>query len=180
MGDPTYLPTTVRWGVKISLNLLVVTALLITLLLMYWHVRGVQPLSIQSDSMAPTFRRGDAVLAREIAANDLRTGQVVSYHSLQNQGTTITHRLMSVNTANGWLTTQGDALDSKDPAFPPQQLIGQATTVLPHGGTLLGIFRSPLGLAVSIYIPALVIFVQESRHLIASMLKRPYRLYGFE
>ncbi len=168
----------VRTLSKIFCSLLIVTVLGIAAALLNWHLHGQQVLSVQTASMVPTFRPGDAVIVDPTDASKLQPGQVISYQSPADPQVTITHRLMRVDQPTGWLTTQGDALDTADSTFPPRLVLGQVTTVVPHFGLILNALRRPLGLALLVYLPALIIIASEVKRLARCMPGKYYRLAG--
>jgi signal peptidase len=141
--------------------------------LMVMASRHDRLLSVQTASMVPTFRPGDAVIVQPVRLKQLRPGEVISYQSSENARLVISHRLVRINRQNGWLTTAGDALPTPDPAFPPSQLIGQVTTVAPGLGRLLDALRRPLGLVLLVYLPAAVVLGAELTHL-ARSYARPF------
>lgn len=130
-------------------------------------------LSVQTASMVPTFRPGDAVLVQPVTVRQLRPGEVISYRSSKNARVVISHRLVRINRQSGWLTTAGDALPAPDPAFPPSQLVGQVTAVAPGLGRLLDVLRQPLGLVFLVYLPAAAVVSAELMHL-ARSYARPF------
>jgi hypothetical protein len=122
--------------------------------------------------MVPTFRPHDAL----VVVKDLhfRPGEIVSYRSPRNPNLVITHRLIKIDPRTGWLTTQGDAYQRPDPSFPPNLVQGRATLLLPQLGLILDELHKPLGLAVAIYAPALIVLAGEARHLAAAYTRPLY------
>jgi hypothetical protein len=76
-----------------------------------------------SDSMVPTFRRGEQVLIRELAAGEPRPGQIVAVH----RGMLVTHRYL------GDGRCQGDNALSVDTPFAAEAAVGVATSVVRGG-----------------------------------------------
>ena len=140
---------------------------LITALLVF-HICGNHLLSVQTASMVPVFRPGDAIIVRPIAINDLRPGIVIGYHSPLNPNLIISHRLIKIDNRSGRLTTAGDTLKAPDLAFPQRLLIGQAIAVAPRLGLVLNKIHQPLGLILTIYLPAVTTVAVEARHLMLS------------
>jgi signal peptidase len=123
-------------------------------------------LSVQTASMVPIFGPGDAILVRPVAVHRLHPGDIISYRNSQNPAVVISHRLVRISGATGWLTTAGDTLLSgPDPAFPPRQLVGQVRVVAPGLGKVLDALHRPLGLVLMIYMPALTMIAAELRRL---------------
>lgn len=129
--------------------------------------------SVQTASMVPAFRPGDALVVAPVLPRDLRLGEIVSYRNPRNPNVTITHRLVAINKRTGWLTTAGDAYRSPDPSFPPGLLAGRATAIAPGLGVVLNTLRRPIGLALVIYSPAAFIVAVEVRRL-SSAYARPF------
>lgn len=133
--------------------------------LMSLRIHHQKLLSVQSASMAPTFTPGDALVVNPVKAGYLQVGDIISYQSGQAKAVTISHRLVAVNKHTGWLTTAGDRLDVSDTPFPPSQVIGRATAVAPGLGHVMDMVRTPLGLALLLYLPALAIIGGEVQRL---------------
>ncbi len=142
------------------------------------HARGQRLLSVQSASMVPVFRPGDALIVEPVPARKLRVGQVVSYRSQLNPQLVISHRLIKIDQYTGWLTTQGDALHSADQPFPPDRLVGRALAVAPNLGYVLNFIRRPLGLLLVVYLPALSLVIIELRQLQTSFKPSFYKAYN--
>jgi signal peptidase I len=124
------------------------------------RLQGTEIVTVQTGSMVPTFSPGDALLVEKRAPRDVKPGQVISYRSLKDSKVIVSHRLVSVNHA-GELIAQGDALDSADPAFSADRLVGRASAVLPGFGRILSLIHSPIGLLTTIYIPASVLIYRQ-------------------
>ena len=131
---------------------------------------AIQLLSVQSNSMAPLIRKGDAVVVSRQSLNRLRSGDIISYRS--QSGVVITHRLLAVDAAKGQLLTKGDANASNDAPVYTQQVIGRADRRLPGVGIMIDRLRMPQALLVAVYIPASLIVWLEFRRL-ASHYRRP-------
>lgn len=134
-----------------------------------------QVLSVQTASMVPTFRPGDAVLLRSVNPVELRLGDIISYRNPQNAAMVITHRLINIDTRTGQFTTQGDSSSVADPSFPAQQVIGRVTAVAPALGLALDYIHTPVGLAVAVYLPATLIIGTEARRVLKQNGYQPYR-----
>lgn len=122
-----------------------------------WYGQGGRILSVQSGSMAPTFRIGDGILLKRVPAAELRIGDVISYHSRQTPQLVVSHRVVSIKGGGALVTTQGDSLRQVDPAVAADQIIGRATAVAPHYGQVVNWLRSPVGLAIAVYMPVVLI-----------------------
>ncbi len=133
--------------------------------LMVLRTHSARLLSVQTASMAPTFRPGDALIVMPVKVKDLHLGEVISYQTVQDSRVIISHRLVGIDNRTGWLTTAGDALRTTDKSIPPSQLVGRAVAVILKFGLVLDFLRHPIGLALSVYLPAILIVVTEARRL---------------
>jgi signal peptidase I len=159
-------------GVLTTINVVFLIAGAVGLLTL--HLHGARLLSVQTASMIPTFRPGDALVVLPVSPSNLNPGSIVCYHNPRNTNLTITHRLVSVDQRTGWLTTAGDARHTEDPSFPPSLIIGRANWLLPGFGWLLDVLRQPIGLALAIYLPALYLTGCEIRRLSHSYARPLY------
>ena len=89
------------------------------------HARGERLLSVQTASMVPTFRPGDAILIQPVSPSSLRPGDIVSYRSPLNPHLFISHRLVRIDRQTGQLITAGDALHTPDQPFSQLQVVGR-------------------------------------------------------
>ena len=91
---------------------------------------GITPLIVRSGSMEPTIPTGAMAIAKDVSANDIKPGDVISVDN--PQGLRITHRVVSVDSTASdavALTLQGDANNVPD-ALP--YVIESADRVLFH------------------------------------------------
>ena len=156
----------------------VIVVMLILLALGLWakHTYRFSLLSVQTASMSPTFKPGDALIVVPNQPGSLKIGQILSYRSPKDSRVIISHRLIAIERKRGWLTTSGDAIKSADPAFPPTLLIGQAVAYAPGLGHFLDLAKSPLGMATLIYFPAALVIIYELRRLWQATSRPIYRL----
>lgn len=122
---------------------------------------GLKLLNVQTGSMRPTFRQGDALVMQRTRREQLAPGIVVSYRSPRNPNELVTHRVVRVLPGARSFQTKGDALSVPDPAVNDSLLAGRVVAVLPGLGRLLGWMASWPGLIVCVYIPAAAIAVSE-------------------
>ncbi len=89
------------------------------------HIGGNAFMPVQTDSMEPTFDKGDLIITKiyEGDGSDLQVGQVITYKFLVNSGGNLvdifkTHRISKIDVVNGSLrfTVIGDNPDPKDGA----------------------------------------------------------------
>ena len=139
---------------------------------------GGKLLTVQSGSMQPSVRRGDAIIVTRVASWQLRIGDIVSYRSLSDAKVIVSHRIVDINSAHTSFTTKGDALKTKDPLVPAANIVGRARGVAPGLGFVLVWLRSPLGLALAVYFPAAVTISWQVYRLIRIPKSSRYSLPG--
>jgi|AntRauTorcE11897_2_1112592.scaffolds.fasta_scaffold00001_510 signal peptidase len=73
---------------------------------------------VLTGSMEPTLNVGDAILIKDVDANNIQVDDIVTYKSTEGvlSGNYVTHRVVEINEENGQLifTTKGDANNSID------------------------------------------------------------------
>ena len=145
-----------------------------TVVVGFWKFQHVRLLSVQTDSMAPTYRPHDALLVSP--ASSLHPGQIISYVSPKDPSVVVSHRLLSMDHL---LVTKGDNLPKPDVAFSSSLVVGQVSADLPKLGYVLDFLHQPLGIAVAVYLPALFVAVTEIRRLSVHFGRGYYRLLSF-
>ena len=97
-----------------------------------------QPIAVLSNSMLPTFARGDAVIMKKIDKKDLKKlkkGTILYY---SKEGRLIVHRIVSVkHTDDGKVevTTKGDYNNANDPwVITEDDMIGTVSFMIPYIG----------------------------------------------
>ena len=127
---------------------------------------GFKMLSVQSNSMVPTFHRGSLVLVKKESASNYRVGDIVTYADPDAKGSTITHRIIRVDSLkngqpSGLIFTKGDANRTADSAVGVRSIVGKVRLSLPYVGYAYNFLIHPAGLLLVIYSPAIWIIVAE-------------------
>lgn len=148
--------------------------------LLYLQTSGAKLLSVQSGSMSPALHKGDLVVVRPVPKGQLAVGDVVTFANPANKRQTITHRVVALPADKpSTVITKGDANATPDKPVPIKAVLGKVTRHAPLAGFAMDLVRKPVGLAIIIYLPALVIVADEWRRLNKYYQKqRPYRLPG--
>ena len=91
-----------------------VITILIIMIMLVSGLFKYQAISIASNSMKPTFSRGDAVVIEKNKFKDVQKGDIIA---IKQSGKIVTHRVIKKNIKNKTiiLQTKGDANKSKDP-----------------------------------------------------------------
>lgn len=140
--------------------------------------RGGVILTVQTASMQPVFRPGDAVIAWRVPPQQLKVGDIISYRSLHDSRVIISHRLVSKQLKGGdlRLLTKGDAVSTPDPPISASAVVGQVSAVAPGLGKVLSLIKTPLGLAAAIYLPASIIIGLQAKRVVSYYRPARYRL----
>lgn len=118
--------------------------------------------TIQTGSMEPHVSPGDVVLLAPSAVTP-EVGDVVAFPDPLQPDRDVLHRVVSFD-EQGALVTKGDANDVDDPwTVAPSQVIGTEVVSIPKLGFLVSTVGSDLGILVFLVVPALLIFVNESK-----------------
>lgn len=131
------------------------------------NVFGLIPLTVESDSMSPTFSKNDLIIDNEIDdITALKEGDVITFRTLINGSLEInTHRIIEVHDANGNIsfTTKGDNSGIKDSAdVYPSDIIGMWSGVkIPAIGGVIGYLRTQQGFFICVIIPLIIFFLFE-------------------
>lgn len=175
-------------AVKITVNILawivLVFALLITLIVFsseknngVSNIFGYMPLTVESDSMSPTFKKGDMILCKEIDdVNDLKKDDVITFWTIiDGKRVKNTHRIVEVNNVDGSVSfiTRGDnnSADDDVPAYS-SDIIGKWTEVKISGfGKVLDFLKTKKGFFICIIIPLAVFFLFELYKFIATLIE---------
>ncbi|MCM6762655.1 signal peptidase I [Rathayibacter sp. ZW T2_19] len=127
--SPRRLRTALVWTASVLLVGLVALGLL-------FQASGGRWFIVQTPSMGTFAPVGTLVLTTPTAIEDVRVGDVVSFHPSTTPDETYTHRVVEI-APEGTLVTQGDINGAVDPwATGQEQLIGVVTTSLPGVGWL--------------------------------------------
>lgn len=117
-----------------------------------------QSLVVKSSSMEPTIPAGALVFVR--ATPSVSPGDVVTFRNPKDPQNKFTHRVVRIE--NNIITTKGDANDQPDPwKLTPKDIVGKAVFSVPYLGYLVAFSKTPLGFAILILLPALLIIVSE-------------------
>lgn len=141
--------------------------------------QGLRLYSVESNSMAPSIVLGDAVIV-DTRDREVSKGDVIAYYLPNEPRVVITHRVVSVDKPRGIFTARGDSSSIADPTVPDRAIIGSVTYQIPNAGHIFSFLKNPLGLILTIYLPALGIVAAEARQFARSLKYPPvhYVRYG--
>lgn len=142
---------------------------------------GFIPMTVESDSMSPTFSVNDLIIDREIDdVTALQEGDVITFWTLINgQKVKNTHRIIEVRRENVNISfsTKGDNNDIQDSLrVYPADIIGKWGGIrIPGFGAVINFLRTQLGFCICVIIPLVLFFLFELYKLIVVIveIKRP-------
>lgn len=125
-------------------------------------VTHTQPYAVQSDSMAPEFRKGDAVFVRRVDTADLHAGDIVTVRS-SDGSRAFTHRITRIDTEQTLVYTKGDNSPSEDSMPAVMSMVaGRVWFSLPYLGTVSAAAQSRTFLIILALIAIFLTFVRIS------------------
>lgn len=116
--------------------------------LLIWFSVGVFPLYpsvILSGSMEPGIKKGDIVLVKKMAGDEVKTGDIIQFKQGKIK---ITHRVVEIREGQGARVyrTKGDANSGPDPEpVHPQQVEGRVVQVVPKLGWVTLVIKTMTG-----------------------------------
>lgn len=139
-------------------------------------IAGYTPMIVQSESMEPTFFKGDLILIRKCDPSKLQVGDIITFHAIiMNEYALNTHRIAEINLTDGGLrsyTTRGDNNLIDDPhIIGDNDIVGQYVTRMPGMGNVMNFLSGSLGFFLVIVLPMLAFFIYQVYHLITVGLK---------
>ena len=145
------------------------------------NLLGFIPLTVESDSMKPTFKQGDLIICREVDdMKSLKVDDVITFWTIiDGKRVKNTHRIVEIVDKNGTYgyVTRGDNNTINDTdVISPGAVIGRWTNVkLPVVGRLMNFLRTKTGFFICIVIPMAIFFLFELYKFIATIIeaKRP-------
>jgi signal peptidase len=144
-----------------------------------WRMQNVGVMSVESGSMSPAIHKGDAIVVQPVNPRTLVSGDVISYRSPADQSVIITHRIIKVEPNWRLLVTQGDNAPRADKPVSMDNVIGKVNARVAYAGYALDFLRTPLGLAICVYVPAAIVVGLELKRLSAHYTRPTYRLTGY-
>ncbi len=125
---------------------------------------GYQSFTVLSGSMEPAISTGDVILVKKISPTDARIGDVVTFRSPDEPTKIITHRVRSIQVADGVVrfVTRGDANTGAERwQVAGNGQIGKVAVHVPKLGYVTNRVGSRFGKLVFLVLPALILLVSE-------------------
>lgn len=164
---------TLKIVVDILAWVLLVLAFLITLIIFSSeknngvpNLFGVMPMTVESDSMKPTFKEGDLIFVKKVDLFDLKEDDVITFYTIiEGKRVKNTHRIIEINESNGTRSfiTKGDNNPIADTTTVfPADIIGiWKGSKISGAGKILSFLRTKKGFFICIVIPMALFFLFE-------------------
>ena len=150
-----------------------VSVIALLLIVSAFPIKGnYQVLIVLSGSMEPTIKTGSIVIVKP--APQYNVGDVITFGAVSKTKVPITHRIVDTRLQNGIpvYVTKGDANEEKDTQeVPARQVIGKALFDVPFLGYALSAAKKPIGFAVLIAVPAILILFDEGKKIFFEVKK---------
>ncbi|MBR6150253.1 MAG: signal peptidase I [Lachnospiraceae bacterium] len=134
------------------------------------RIAGFTPLTVQSQSMSPTFNEGDLIVIKACDTAKLVVGDIITFHTIINNEYALnTHRIESIAENNGIRSyvTKGDNNAIADThIISDGDIVGKYMFRLPLVGKLMNFLSGSTGFLLVIVLPMLLFFVYQVYHLI--------------
>ena len=112
---------------------------------------------VSTGSMEPEIKTGSIVFST-LQNQEINKGDIIVFTSPDNQEITIIHRVMDIEKEE--YTTKGDNNDSEDDwTVYKEDIKGEVIFKVPYIGYLIQYMKTPIGFAVVLGIPALILIL---------------------
>lgn len=143
------------------------------LLILFLGVRlvGITPYAVQTASMEPTYPVGSIIYVKNVAANDVKVGDAITY-TLNSEGLLATHRVTRIDADRQLFYTHGDAVKGvEDTPVPFSALVGIPKFSIPKLGFLAQYVASRQGRVIAITAAAILLVLAIFPQLLSSAEK---------
>lgn len=151
----------IRSALLRGITLLVVVA---AALLAVGAAAGLRPLIVLTGSMRPAIEPGDLVVARQMPADQIERGQIVTFARPGRPGETLTHRVVKVTDkgpGHRAVVTRGDANDRGERwTIARDGTVGRYLLKVPDAGRLVSAVATATGRTVAIWLLAAALIAQ--------------------
>ncbi len=150
-----------------------VTFVALLLLLSIFPIKdNFQVKIVLSGSMEPAIHTGSIVVIKP--EENYKEGDVITFGKDTKKDIPTTHRIVKIRAVEGKLlfTTKGDANDSGDSTeIRKNQIIGKVLFSVPYIGYILDTAKKPIGFAILVGVPVLVIVYDEVKKIYKEVKK---------
>lgn len=131
---------------------------------------GFTPMIVESDSMAPTFCKGDLIIIKKHDPSSLQEGDIITFHTIiENEYALNTHRIDSISEQNGVrsYTTKGDNNNMTDVhVIADGDIVGKYVGKVAGLGKVMSFLSGSVGFLLVIVLPLLLFFIYQVYNLV--------------
>ena len=135
------------------------------------RILGYTPMTVESDSMKPTFCKGDLIFIKNCDTSKLKEGDIITFHTIiDNQYALNTHRIQKIDEVNGVrsYTTIGDNNNgvADQHVISDGDIVGKYVGHISNLGKVMSFLSSSMGFLIVIVLPMLLFFIYQVYNLI--------------
>ena len=140
------------------------------------NILGYAPISVQSDSMVPTFAKGDLIISKMIDENtQLNVDDVITFATVINgEDANNTHRIIKIEEEQGvtLYRTKGDnnPTEDEDPVLLESIYAVYTGNCLKGWGNVLDFLKSQNGFFFAILLPMIIFFLYEAVRFVRNLV----------
>ena len=130
-------------------------------------------LVVQSGSMVPAIKMGSIVLVKP--ASDYKIGDIITFGPYSKTKVPTTHRIYDMKVQGGEpiYITKGDANNAPDTReIAKTDILGKVLFSVPYLGYAVDFAKKPIGFALLIIVPAVIIIYDEIRKIFGEIKKK--------
>ena len=140
------------------------------------NIFGYTPLTVQSDSMVPTFASGDLIFIKRCDPATLKEGDIICFHTIiDNEYALNTHRIESIESVGDArsYTTIGDNNNgiTDQHVISDGDIVGKYVGHLTGFGKVMDFLSSSTGFLIVIILPMMLFFIYQIYHLITISIR---------
>ena len=140
------------------------------------NIFGYTPLTVQSDSMVPTFASGDLIFIKKCDPATLEEGDIICFHTIiDNEYALNTHRIESIESVGDArsYTTIGDNNNgiTDQHVISDGDIVGKYVGHLAGFGKVMDFLSSSMGFLIVIILPMMLFFIYQIYHLITISIR---------
>ena len=140
------------------------------------NIFGYTPLTVQSDSMVPTFAAGDLIFIKKCDPATLEEGDIICFHTIiDNEYALNTHRIESIESVGDArsYTTIGDNNNgiTDQHVISDGDIVGKYVGHLAGFGKVMDFLSSSMGFLIVIILPMMLFFIYHIYHLITISIR---------
>ncbi|MBU0546873.1 signal peptidase I [Patescibacteria group bacterium] len=133
---------------------------------------NIKFMTVISGSMEPAIKIGSVVMVKP--ANDYNIGDVITFGQVTKTKAPTSHRIYDIKVVDGQpvYITKGDTNNAPDAReVPKKEVLGKVMFSVPYLGYAVNSAKQPLGFAVIIITPALIIIFDEVKNIYGEIKK---------